>query len=324
MREGRFRGVAEVAELFLDTTGYLAALRHLDEANAVLPLCRTTWRGEIFMLWHRTVNFQGHGPLRRTRLMHAAMRNDVRRIRELIAHGALTDLYDTAGWTALHWAVTTGAISAVEELLERGAKCDCNRITLYRVAKGQLLSIGLKEEAEELDRPLRLLIEDSPLGLAVHMGQVATVKLMLERGGGPNGCGYRQWWMETFLSEACMQGHLDVVRLLLDAGASLASPTPPSMYLQRPLYYALRGGDAGVIELLRARGAEECFEHVESLVPDRAAAMAEYAAECAAGGDEGEDEAEDYTDDESEGEAEAAAAAAEAAAEAAAGDDDDE
>ena len=322
MREGRFRGVAEVAELFLDTTGYLAALRHLDEANAVLPLCRTTWRGEIFMLWHRTVNFQGHGPLRRTRLMHAAMRNDVRRIRELIAHGALTDLYDTDGWTALHWAVTTGAISAVEELLERGAKCDYNSIKLLRVAKGQLLSIGLKEEAEELDRPSCLLIEDSPLGLAVHMGQVATVKLMLERGGDPNGSGY--WRIGTFLGEAIIQGHLDVVRLLLDAGASLASPTPPSMYLQRPLYYALRGGNAGVIELLRARGAEECFEHVESLVPDRAAAMAEYAAECAAGGDEGEDEAEDYTDDESEGEAEAAAAAAEAAAEAAAGDDDDE
>ena len=320
MREGRFRGVAEVAELFLDTTGYLAALRHLDEANAVLPLCRTTWRGEIFMLWHRTVNFQGHGPLRRTRLMHAAMRNDVRRIRELIAHGALTDLYDTDGWTALHWAVTTGAISAVEELLERGAKCDYNSIKLLRVAKGQLLSIGLKEEAEELDRPSRYMIYDCPLGLAVHMGQVATVKLMLERGGDPNGRGY--WWTGIFLGEACRQGYLDVVRLLLDAGASLASPTPPSMYLERPLYHALRGGDAGVIELLRARGAEECFEHVESLVPDRAAAMAEYAAECAAGGDEGEDEAEDYTDDESEGEAEAAAAAAEAAAEAAAGDDD--
>uniref|UniRef100_A0A8C5DQP4 Ankyrin repeat domain-containing protein 11 n=1 Tax=Gouania willdenowi TaxID=441366 RepID=A0A8C5DQP4_GOUWI len=91
-----------------------------------------------------------------TRLHRAAIRGEVRRIKELIIEGADVNVKDFAGWTALHEA--------------------CNR-GYYDVAK-QLLAAGAEVNTKGLD-------DDTPLHDASNNGHFKVVKLLLRYGGDP-------------------------------------------------------------------------------------------------------------------------------------------
>ncbi|XP_059179958.1 ankyrin repeat domain-containing protein 11 isoform X2 [Centropristis striata] len=91
-----------------------------------------------------------------TRLHRAAIRGEVRRIKELISEGADVNVKDFAGWTALHEA--------------------CNR-GYYDVAK-QLLAAGAEVNTKGLD-------DDTPLHDASNNGHFKVVKLLLRYGGDP-------------------------------------------------------------------------------------------------------------------------------------------
>ncbi|KAF5895618.1 ankyrin repeat domain-containing protein 11 isoform X1, partial [Clarias magur] len=91
-----------------------------------------------------------------TRLHRAAIRGEVRRIKELINEGADVNVKDFAGWTALHEA--------------------CNR-GYYEVAK-QLLAAGAEVNTKGLD-------DDTPLHDASNNGHFKVVKLLLRYGGDP-------------------------------------------------------------------------------------------------------------------------------------------
>ncbi|XP_037545746.1 ankyrin repeat domain-containing protein 11 isoform X2 [Nematolebias whitei] len=91
-----------------------------------------------------------------TRLHRAAIRGEVRRIKELINEGADVNVKDFAGWTALHEA--------------------CNR-GYYDVAK-QLLAAGAEVNTKGLD-------DDTPLHDASNNGHFKVVKLLLRYGGDP-------------------------------------------------------------------------------------------------------------------------------------------
>ncbi|KAB5526021.1 hypothetical protein PHYPO_G00146880 [Pangasianodon hypophthalmus] len=91
-----------------------------------------------------------------TRLHRAAIRGEVRRIKELISEGADVNVKDFAGWTALHEA--------------------CNR-GYYEVAK-QLLAAGAEVNTKGLD-------DDTPLHDASNNGHFKVVKLLLRYGGDP-------------------------------------------------------------------------------------------------------------------------------------------
>ncbi|XP_032374134.1 ankyrin repeat domain-containing protein 11 isoform X2 [Etheostoma spectabile] len=91
-----------------------------------------------------------------TRLHRAAIRGEVRRIKELICEGADVNVKDFAGWTALHEA--------------------CNR-GYYDVAK-QLLAAGAEVNTKGLD-------DDTPLHDASNNGHFKVVKLLLRYGGDP-------------------------------------------------------------------------------------------------------------------------------------------
>ncbi|XP_036400401.1 ankyrin repeat domain-containing protein 11 [Megalops cyprinoides] len=91
-----------------------------------------------------------------TRLHRAAIRGEVRRIKELISEGADVNVKDFAGWTALHEA--------------------CNR-GYYDVAK-QLLAAGAEVNTKGGD-------DDTPLHDASNNGHFKVVKLLLRYGGDP-------------------------------------------------------------------------------------------------------------------------------------------
>lgn len=57
-----------------------------------------------------------------TRLHRAAIRGEVRRIKELISEGADVNVKDFAGWTALHEACNRGYYDVAKQLLAAGAE----------------------------------------------------------------------------------------------------------------------------------------------------------------------------------------------------------
>ncbi|HEV7931175.1 MAG TPA: ankyrin repeat domain-containing protein [Actinomadura sp.] len=57
----------------------------------------------------------------RDELHRAALKDDVRKVRERLESGVAADLGDTAGWTPLHFAAQDGSLAAAKVLLDAGA-----------------------------------------------------------------------------------------------------------------------------------------------------------------------------------------------------------
>ena len=92
---------------------------------------------------------------------------------------------------------------------------------------------------------------DSPLLDASKRGDIAAVKALLAQGADPNaarGDGL------SALHLTAEEGNLEIVRLLLDAGADVAAKTHIGHY--QPLHLASRTGQADVVRVLLAAGAD--------------------------------------------------------------------
>ena len=95
----------------------------------------------------------------------------------------------------------------------------------------------------------------TPLMLAARRGRRAVVELLLARGAPVDAADTRGY---TALFHACLdpeedRGHPEVVALLARAGANLEADIG---YGVRPLMYAAGNGEAGVVEVLLAAGAD--------------------------------------------------------------------
>jgi uncharacterized protein len=128
------------------------------------------------------------------------------------------------GWSALHLAAFSGVPGAVQLLLDHGA---------------------------DLHARARSKFKNTPLQAALLDGQLATARLLLERGADPL---VRQAHGVAPLHEAALLGRRDLVDLLLAAGAELDSRADDG---RTALTEALRGKHAELAAYLRARGARE-------------------------------------------------------------------
>lgn len=100
------------------------------------------------------------------------------------------------------------------------------------------------------DRPAGPITRGDKLGMAAETGDLVSVKKLLKKGVDPN---FRNAASGvTPLGVATERGHLEVMKALLDAGASVNNPTNEGV---TPIHIASQFGPAVGVELLCRRGA---------------------------------------------------------------------
>jgi serine/threonine-protein phosphatase 6 regulatory ankyrin repeat subunit B len=217
-----------------------------------------------------------------TALMFAAMRRDTNVISLLLDSGANINVKANNGKMAIHYAAENGHEDAMKLLLDRGISID--EITLKQLTEqsekvntekmldeallqavivgdktlvGELLDQGahidkshcVKVDAKFISdelystNPKEKSVYRNALGLATLTGQIELAEFLLEKGADINmnaGSG-------TALRFAAENGHIDVVRLLLDNGAKDVQ--------EQALSSAINNSQVNVVKLLLERGA---------------------------------------------------------------------
>ncbi len=235
----------------------------------------------------------GASPAGTNALKHILDREDLEGLRLLLNAGADPNEAGAAGATALHWAVWRGrSATAIAMLLDSGAALDARRKdgrTAYALAAmgGQteiaalLEARGADTELSSLDRfvatgagtdPAELgrLLAESPeiakspdserlLTDLASSHRTAAVRALLAAGIPIDS---RDSGGATALHWACWKGYADLVKLLLDHGASLTIEdnqfhAPPPGWFDHGLHFCGEGGSdyPQVARLLLAAGA---------------------------------------------------------------------
>ncbi len=148
-----------------------------------------------------TVRAQAVDPFgkKRTRLMYAAQKGDLSRLKWLLARGARVQLKDWQGFTALHWACQAGRLDTAMELLARGARAEVD---------GGLTPLLIASYTGRVEVVRELLKRGAPLHAALLPGAAPSAERPPAAYVGA-----------TPLYAASAKGHVEVVRVLLEYGA---------------------------------------------------------------------------------------------------------
>ncbi|XP_014663141.1 PREDICTED: putative ankyrin repeat protein RF_0381 [Priapulus caudatus] len=141
----------------------------------------------------------------------------------LLSHGADANAADSYGQTSLHYAAYSGRLNIMRLLLEAGA----------------VPNVAHTKSGE------------TPLMYAAWVGEEAMVQMLLSHGADANATDSYGW---TSLHIAVCSGRLDIVRLLLEAGADPSvADTESGM---TPLMMAVRKGNEAAVQMLLSHGAD--------------------------------------------------------------------
>ena len=198
----------------------------------------------------------------------AASAGDITQARELIDAGADVNQPQADGTTPLLWAVYTSSQELVQLLLDAGADPDVpNKLNITPLLQASrygnadmiraLLASGAALNAAHLGIEPYLMA-------AARSGSVPAVNALLEAGANVNAT--ELFENQTALMWAVAEGHLDVARVLLDAGADPNMQARVNELKKRKnadfpsggftaLHWAARNGDEAMINLLIDGGA---------------------------------------------------------------------
>ena len=90
--------------------------------------------------------------------------------------------------------------------------------------------------------------------MACGNGHLEVVRLLLEKGADINS---RNLFGETSLDIACYKGHLEIVRLLLERGADMGAQKAKQTPHQTSLHFACSASHFDVVQLLLEKGADK-------------------------------------------------------------------
>ena len=156
--------------------------------------------------------------------------------RQLKRDPKLATTWTEFGASALHLAAFSGVPGAVQLLLDRGA---------------------------EINARARNKFKNTPLQVALLDGQLATARLLLERGADPL---VRQAGGFTPLQEAALLGRRDLVDLFLGAGAEINSRTDDG---RTAVTEALRGKHPELADYLRSKGGHGAEITADLMAPPK-------------------------------------------------------
>lgn len=179
-------------------------------------------------------------------LWQAASRNELEIVKLLIREGVDVNVSDPDGGTALCYAAQGGALDSVKFLVEHGAEVNPGEgrtPLMYAAGEGKtdvvdyLISWQANVNATYFGR--------TALARAAGRGHLTTVKLLLAKDAAiDGGCA---------LCEAARGGYLEVVKYLVDHGASVNLRTDGVS----PLALARENRSDEIVRLLLAHGAKE-------------------------------------------------------------------
>lgn len=188
-------------------------------------------------------------------LNDAALHGDLARIVALIAQGAAID-GDGSGYSPLMFAAGWGQTEAVRLLLRHGASPayrdhNGDRALLWAAKRGHAGAVALLlasgDPADSDLDPYRR----PPLFDASLYGRVDVVRLLLEAGADPN---WRDQTNDTPLHAASTWGQAEVVALLLAAGAEV-NPRD-DIFQWAPIHRAARDKDTEALRRIVAAGGD--------------------------------------------------------------------
>ena len=176
----------------------------------------------------------------------AARSGDCKAVRDAL-EGDLDLKFATSGWIALGLAALGGYVGVVELLLEKGAAVNgsdylrWSPLTLAsRTGHVEIVEMLLLAGAEASRESLRAAVEG---------GYSQVVKLILNE----DGVATHRSSLDQSLCEACRQGNLEIVALLLKSGANVNAKTQDKA---SALHLACQAGQLAVVEELITAGAQ--------------------------------------------------------------------
>jgi len=201
-------------------------------------------------------------------LTKAVKANDVQAVRALVKSGADVNAKSGDGSTPLLWAVTNGSVEIARLLLANKAAVDAANdfgitalLQASRVGDSAMVDLLLRSGAS----PSKAHPEgETPLMAASRSGSVPAVRLLLTRGVDVNHA--ESFQQTTALMWAAAEGHIDVVDVLLEAGADPNRQGHITTLTDRnnadhptggftALMFAARRGNDALVRRLVAKGA---------------------------------------------------------------------
>ncbi|MFO0556629.1 MAG: ankyrin repeat domain-containing protein [Polyangiales bacterium] len=209
-------------------------------------------RDEVFSFVSRGVNFEPPADIKATPLLSTAIqRSDLELVRALIERGANVRRVEHYGTTMMHHAAETGSVELCELLLANGADAtardDWGSTAVHTAAKHPAVLRMLLDRG--FDGTSGLV--STPLMTAVGAEQIESVQLLLARGASPNAA---DSYHGHTIFVAIEKGNVEIVRMLLDAGARTDVLAKQSG--DTPLTAAAKTGNVEMVRMMLEKGAD--------------------------------------------------------------------